>query len=127
MGAGFALQLKEAYPLNYRSYVQYCATRPPEYLLGECLVSTNLDKEGLTIVNAFGQEGFSGRRATSYDALDDIFYDIYHSEIYFNQSWNDHIHMPLIGSGLGRGDWNVIEKIILGNLPADKEITVWIL
>lgn len=126
MGAGFALQLKHTYPINYQHYTRYCAAckDDPRRLLGEALIV----KEGdVTIINAFGQVGTGGRKPTSYDALDDIFYKLYHSEVNINQSWNDHIHLPLLGCGLGGGVWIVVEEIILSHLPVNKEITVWTL
>lgn len=123
MGAGFALQLKHAYPDNFLDYKKYCeeSVIDPARLLGECLITR---KKNVTIINAFGQVGTGGRRATSYDALDKIFHDIYH-KFPEQTDWNNHIHMPMMGCGLGGANWDVVEQIILTHLPADKDITVW--
>jgi O-acetyl-ADP-ribose deacetylase (regulator of RNase III) len=78
MGAGFALQLKYAYPKNFDLYKKCCdrvSGLDPASLLGEMIITREND---VTIINAFGQVGTGGRRATSYDALDKIFYDLYH-------------------------------------------------
>lgn len=122
MGAGFARQLRETYPDVFKTYSNYCAdfAIDPGRLLGDCLVT----KTGnLTVINAFGQIGTGGRKATSYDALDRIFHNIYSND----DPHTDHIHMPAIGSGLGGGNWKVIEQIILSHLPENKEVTVWLL
>jgi O-acetyl-ADP-ribose deacetylase (regulator of RNase III) len=131
-GAGFALQLKRVYPENFSVYEGYCQSHKADELLGTALIhrlgnpidvlNTPID-ESLIIVNAFTQRGVGGRKAVSYDAIDQIFYDIYTHG--YNSSWNSHIHMPMIGSGLGGGDWNAIEAIISSHLPEDKDITVW--
>ena len=126
MGAGFALQLKNTYPKNFEHYKKYCDRvhgLDPASLLGEMLITR---ENNVTIINAFGQVGTGGRRATSYDALDKIFYDIYHKHPE-KTDWNNHIHMPQIGCGLGGANWSVVEQIILTHLPEDKDITVWTL
>lgn len=124
MGAGFALQLKNEYPRNYDVYRSHCnyPGQEPEDLLGTTLCTAFNNHDRLIIINAFGQVGTGGRKATSYDALDQIFFDLYKSE---NKSYNDHIHMPKIGSGLGGGNWQVIESIIKNYLPENKKVTVW--
>lgn len=124
MGAGFALQLKHAYPANFDHYKKYCDRvhgLDPASLLGEMLITC---EKGVTIINAFGQVVTGGRKPTSYDALDKIFYDIYH-EHREQTDWNNHINVPLLGSGLGGASWDVVEQIILTHLPEDKDITVW--
>jgi O-acetyl-ADP-ribose deacetylase (regulator of RNase III) len=121
MGAGFALQLKNTYPDIFKTYREYCAdfAIDPKRLLGESLVTKTGE---LTVINAFGQVGTGGRKATSYDALDKIFYNLYNGH-----EVPDNINMPKIGAGLGGGNWGVIEQIILSYLPADKTVTVWVL
>jgi O-acetyl-ADP-ribose deacetylase (regulator of RNase III) len=121
MGAGFALQLKRTYPENFSAYEGYSQSMPADDLLGTAICYKQTPD--LTIVNAYGQLNVGGRRAVSYDALDQIFYDIYTGV--YNARWNSHIHMPMIGAGLGGGDWNVIESIIGSHLPEDKDVTVW--
>ena len=121
MGAGFALQLKTQYPTNFKDYQAFCKNYSD--ILGNyvCTVTNNYK---LIIVNAITQQAVGGRRAVSYDAIDDIFHQIYLS---YNNDWNKHIQMPKIGAGLGGGKWEIIEEIMLSHLPEDKDITVWVL
>ena len=117
MGAGFALQLKNEYPRNYDVYRSHCnyPNQEPEDLLGTTLCTSFNNHDRLIIINAFGQLGTGGRKATSYDALDTIFHQMYSNMN--NRVMFGHVHMPMIGSGLGGGDWSVIEKIIESHLP----------
>lgn len=126
MGAGFAKQLKEVYPKNYELYKEWCDSWCDDRtgnILGNAII-TKENNEKLCIINAVTQQDFAtplNPRATSYDAVDNVFRKIYNTE---NPIF-DHINMPRIGSGLGGGNWNIILEIILSHLPDDKRITVW--
>lgn len=127
MGAGFALQLKNTYTRNYDVYHSHSnrADLKPEDLLGTSLCTSFNNHDQLIIINAFGQLGTGGRKATSYDALDKIFYDLYSTD--YNRMVYANIHMPMIGAGLGGGNWGVIETIIESHRPEDCDVTVWVL
>jgi O-acetyl-ADP-ribose deacetylase (regulator of RNase III) len=71
-------------------------------------VQTNSGKE---VGNMFCQPeyGYDGKRYVSYDAIDDAIKQI-------NEDCADFkVAFPLIGAGLGGGDWNIIEMIIERN------------
>ncbi len=126
MGAGFARQLREIYPKNYEVYRDWCL-RVDHDNLGKALVIEVLTNTGpLLIINAVMQKDFAtmeNPRATSYDAVDQIFSDLYGQNV--SPAMNDHVQMPRIGAGLGGGNWNIILEIILSHLPDNKQITIW--
>lgn len=66
--------------------------------------------EDLIIANGITQENFDKKRNTDYDAVDDVFNDVFNMA---HLAGLDEIHIPLIGSGIGGGSWAVIEQIIL--------------
>lgn len=116
MGAGVAKQVKERYPKAYQTYMEDAR------ILGT--ISTVLDHDrkipdALTkvIVNAITQAqiGFSPKKYVSYDAIMSCM-----EEVDSLHTWLKSVHytgeyavaMPMIGAGLGGGDWNIIEAII---------------
>lgn len=77
---------------------------------------------GLFVVNMVAQQfyGKDGKKYTSYDALHTCLSAI----AKLNENQNLRIHHPLIGCGLGGGDWKVVEPLIESILG---ETTCWIL
>lgn len=107
MGSGIAKVVKQKYPEAFKEYRR--KYEEGKLKLGSIVSVSYLDK---VIVNAITQE-FYGRdpntRYVSYDAIASVFekleknlppYDIYE------------VALPMIGAGLGNGNWNIIEKII---------------
>lgn len=121
MGAGVAKGIRAKYPATYRSYSDRCIPTIHQARLGDILVTSELDGT-LSIINAFCQSavGFSGRYV-SYDAVDTVFKKIY-TQLDIDVS---NINTVKFGAGLGGGNWNVIEQIILVHLPAEYTLTVW--
>ncbi len=126
MGSGVALAVKQKYPQVFQDYMHI--HKGTGLHLGESypvIINTEL-----IIWNAITQE-FFGRpvRNCSYDAIQACF-----------RSINDHIvqglegtsymqpneiHIPMIGAGLGGGNWNIIKTII--EETVDYPVTLWIL
>lgn len=104
-GAGIALQIKHALP---EAFVADCETKAgDEAKLGSLSFS---QKDGLTVVNLYGQFDFKGRRQGKID-LD---YDALRSSLKeMKEKFSGKlIGLPKIGSDLAGGDWTIIEKII---------------
>lgn len=126
MGGGVALAIRKRYPQVWDEYNQFVAehkawqSRSP--LLGKLLpIKVTPD---LIIANIFGQEFFGndGKRYTSYDALDNGFAKVW---ALANESGQD-VHYPLIGAGLGGGQWPIISSIINCQLTGINH-TLWVL
>ena len=111
MGGGFALEVKNRFPLAYHEYDKVHRTNGLK--LGEiCFAEVAPNK---FIINANTQEGFGGsRRNVSYDAVADCFSEVYRFAKVIEQHRGVKLDVifPAIGAGLGGGDWKIISAII---------------
>ncbi len=118
MASGVAKAIRDKYPEVFTQYRSVYREECENDLLGAVqYVKIN----GVTIVNLFGQKNYlpRGIKHTSYDALYNGFSDI-------NKQMEGDIAIPKIGCGLGGGDWNVVEQIILEVFKdSDRQITVY--
>lgn len=108
MGAGFARQIRDKYPFAYKEYVSIHQKRG--LILGETQVVKCRDR---IIINAVIQEFYGrdpGKRYVSYDAIANSL------SLIEDALYGETIAMPMIGAGLGGGDWKVIEAIIESEL-----------
>lgn len=128
MGSGVARIVKEKWPLAFREYNVECVEHfkygKEHLLLGHNIIVPCYD--GTTIVNCITQHSY-GRmkeRYVSYDGVDDCMRQLhvwYGIRMANKQSY---IAMPLIGAGLGGGNWGVIEAIIKHRLK-DIDVRVY--
>jgi O-acetyl-ADP-ribose deacetylase (regulator of RNase III) len=105
MGAGIAPQIKNKFP---DAYAADCATvAGDESKLGTISYS---EATKPIVVNLYGQYDYTGRRSgkmdLDYDALRKALAAM--KEKFTGKMFG----LPMIGSGLAGGDWNVIERII---------------
>lgn len=115
MGSGIAASIRDKYPKAYSDYRDaYLATHrrygKTNYLpLGDIIPSQVTNK--LTVVNLLTQEyyGRTGMRYVSYDAIDRAFVSL---AKYCVETGHDTVNVPLIGAGLGGGNWRVIYTIM---------------
>ena len=117
MGSGIAKIIREKYPKAYDRYRK-------EYEKHDSLVMGNIiavpcgtrgNPDFKIIINAITQEfyGRDGDRYVSYDAVSKAMIKVNRiGEIYGITE----VAMPMIGAGLGGGDWKVIEAIIESEL-----------
>jgi len=112
--SGFAGAVRERYPFAYEAYMATAQTS--KLVLGSIIWAS---QNTLSIANAITQEhyGRDGKQYASYDAIRLAMETVNlaaQDGIPFsgNRSGFDHIAMPLIGAGLGGGDWNIIAEII---------------
>jgi O-acetyl-ADP-ribose deacetylase (regulator of RNase III) len=126
MGSGVAAALRARYPVIWERYKQRCddnidSGAQTAALLGHAQLVQVTD--GLWVCNLFSQNNYGrdGRRYTSYDALDTGLKHLWDQL----KPLHGALHHPLIGSGLGGGDWNVVKAIIEHRLG--HETTLWTL
>jgi len=108
MGSGVARQIRARWPNVYEVY--HLKHKVFGLDLGDIIPVATLD--GKIIVNCITQDGFgrSGNRYVNYDAIARCMEQL-NDRI---SNWEvSEIAMPRIGAGLGGGDWNIIEQIIL--------------
>lgn len=118
MGAGVAKSVKEKYPQCYMKYV----SEVKDCYLGESIgyiVNDFLVIENLLTQRNFGR--YNSTRYVSYDAIADGF-----KMLNMKHASTTPFHFPQIGSGLGGGDWTVIEKIIESECPS-RQLICWVL
>lgn len=123
MGAGIAATIKKLYPGAYDVYRQQLGQKEG-LVLGEFTAFKT--KDLFWILNLQTQQNTGGfKRPVSYDAIDFGFRGIA-SALDTTYDWqkrpisNDQrptIRFPLIGCGLGGGDWNIVGPIIDAALP----------
>lgn len=105
-GSGIALEVKNKYPEAYKKYRD-------EYLDNGLVGGTVIPVEtnDKIIINMITQNfyGKDGKRYAKYDWIADGFYTL---NQFCKQRGVDKVAMPLIGAGLGGGDWAVISAII---------------
>ena len=111
MNAGFAKLVRDKHPFAYDNYMAAYKSRGLK--LGEIII---VRCKGRVIVHAITQQNY-GRdniRYVSYDAIAAAMAAV-EEHLYGNS-----IAMPMIGCGLGGGDWNVISSIIESELKSVK-------
>ena len=119
MASGVAKAIRDKYPIVFEEYARYVG---PAYqqkengrgLLGDIIVTAVTPD--LLVVSIIGQQFFGrdGKRYTSYDALDIGFKEV--ATLVDDLKLNVEVHHPLLGAGLGGGDWQIIEAIIKSHL-----------
>lgn len=124
MGSGIAKAVKSYYPEAYTKYMQ--VHESTGLRLGDIIPVKVTDK--LFIVNCITQEYFGkdGRRYVSYDAIDWCAKKVNWLAAYSAKyDIEPIIHTPLIGAGLGGGDWGIIEMILLRTIK--HKMLIWAL
>lgn len=104
MGAGIAKQIKNEFP---QAYEADCKTKKGDISKLGKFSEAYIEEYNLIIINAYVQYNYSRfKNCTDYLKLYECFKSI-------NRKYNDKkIGIPMIGAGLGGGDWNTIYKII---------------
>lgn len=107
MGSGVARVVRNDFPAAYYEYVR--KYEEVGLAVGEIIPVSVLP--GRYIINAITQEFYGGppTRYVDYDAVRTAF----KSTRAFAKQWNiESISYPMIGAGLGGGDWSIISAII---------------
>lgn len=122
MRSGVASEIRDLYPEAYNKYKTVYDTNGLR--LGSIIPVDVSDT--LTIINAMTQEYYGRDKAVvyvSYDAVYECFEQINVLALQMNRS----VHFPLIGCGLGNGDWNIVSQIINDTLDSKIQKTLWVL
>lgn len=131
MGSGIAKQLRQKYPSIWDDYSSVVKPNRPDAGAGYLgLVIPSQVTECLVIMNIVGQQYYGAKvppnappdfRFTDYDALKSGF-------DWINGFMDDQdlhtVNLPLIGCGLARGRWDIVQPIIEASF-SDKNVIVW--
>lgn len=123
MGAGIAKKIKKLYPEVFKKYRDYYENHGLS--VGDIVYTET--NNGKFIVNAITQENYGSdptKRYVSYDAVDDIMKEL-DSALSNAYPKITQVAMPMIGSGLANGSWNVIESIIETRLRNVKPVVYY--
>jgi O-acetyl-ADP-ribose deacetylase (regulator of RNase III) len=122
MGSGVAKAIKDKWPHVYQDYRDIFEKKG--LTVGD--VYPVRAEEGILVWNAITQEYFgTDRRHVSYDAIENCFKLIQQSlECDWYASFKKEIHIPLIGCGLGGGNWEIVREIIEQTVTVP--VTLWI-
>ena len=106
MGQGIALSVRKRYPNAFNDYLNEHATNGLK--LGS-IIYTECSPE-LTIANAITQQyyGTYKRQYVSYQAIHEVFSAL----AKLSQMSVKTVHYPMIGAGLGGGEWSIISEVI---------------
>lgn len=131
MNSGVAKAILEKYPKAYDDYKERHRLDIKYNPLGHIplgIIIPSEQPDGKTIINAITQlhYGYDGKKYVNYDAIDEAFRTITQEFGPPDCGHSTNISMPMIGSGLGGGDWGIIERIIERHM-VDFRVTVWFL
>lgn len=122
MGTGLALQIRRKYPLVYKDYKKLTTVLKANSVGKSVCTQINDD---LIIITGIGQNGY-GREPrvvyTNYEAIKKIFEFVNQIALTTNLP----VIFPLIGCGLGHGDWKIVESIINETLDVKISKTLFI-
>lgn len=110
MGSGVAKAIRARYPEAYRRYMEAYAD-PRGLVLGRVVWAKVQDDPLLAVANGITQEFYGnvpGVCHVSYAAIREVFRKV--GDV--ARSRGLAVHYPMIGAGLGGGDWDVIRPII---------------
>ena len=123
-GSGVALAVKQKYPIAYDDYRAEYEYSHNKLFLGTCIKSWVADY--LMIISAITQQyyGRDSKRYVNYAAIAECFKEAIDTANVYTLD----LHFPLIGAGLGGGDWSIIEQLINDCDPYDKvSKNLWVL
>lgn len=131
MGSGVAKAIRDKWPVVWNEYSK--VVRPNTIDMGKGYMGMMIPVQvspDLFVCNIVGQQFYgrdSTKRYTSYDALDDGLKRVRafaqeRFSISQDMKWVSapEIHFPLIGCGLGGGDWAIVSAILDARLSGFK-------
>lgn len=112
MGAGIARQIAEEWPEVAR---RDKLTTPGDKRKLGTISPVFVEQGDLIVVNMYTQLGFGAGLQVDYTAIDLAFSHLttYTRHFMHEEGFLPEVGIPKIGAGLGGGDWDRIEKIIL--------------
>ena len=123
MGSGIASQIKTRFPQAYEIYKQ--AHLDGKLFMGSfTLVAVNDDPLKI-IVNAVTQKNVGHGKQVSYDAIESCFLGV--NKLMKDLGLKIPLCFPMIGAGLGGGNWRIIAEIIDSSVSNDFEKILYLL
>ena len=117
MGAGIAKTIRILYPEAYKADCQ--TEKASKGKLGTySSVGVSKDGNNFTIVNAYTQFNWRGKKNADYEAIRAVFKRIK------SDFTGLRLGYPLIGAGLAGGDWSIISAIIEEELNGEDHTLV---
>ena len=110
MGSGMAKAVKARFPQAFNDYHEKYQEQGNQLYPGQIIISEVLPTR--YIINAITQKYYGtdkGHRYVDYDAVRECFELV---RDFAEKNGVDTINYPMIGAGLGGGDWGVISGII---------------
>lgn len=128
MGSGIAKALRDKYPEVFEEYAKALKDAPSnrKSILGSAQAAQIKSKKNLYVVNGITQEfyGKDGKKYVSYAAIQAVFAQV----LLMAKAKQLPVHYPMIGAGLGGGDWAIISEIIDSVFDSSGvERTLWIM
>lgn len=119
MGSGVALAIRRKFPGAYNVYRHAYETQGLR--LGSY---TFWVEDDVTIINGVTQEfyGRDSKQYVDYEAVRQVFNSV--AEI--QHIVGGPVNFPLIGCGLGGGDWTIVSKIIENTQHPNTELILWV-
>lgn len=120
-GAGIAAQIKSRFPEVFNVYAKHHRTMGSITFLEV--------SDGKFIVNGITQKSTGKGKQISYDAIEEVFIRaVTLQRTIFNDTGESlPICFPMIGAGLGGGNWAVIQTIIDQTIPRDIDSYLYVL
>lgn len=113
MGSGVALSIRQKYPACFTAYQNHINTsyQSSMNVMGT-VVPYKVPGKNLIIMNAITQKNFGkdGKKYVSYESIYEAFKII--AALADGPIQRLPVHYPLIGAGLGGGDWAIISDLI---------------
>ncbi len=128
MGSGVAKAIRDKYPQVYTQYSWMIENSDPRQPSSQLLGNRQMIEveKNKFVVNLFAQDFFGrdGRQYTNYEALRQSLMNLKYG-LDARGLTDENVHHPMIGAGLGGGDWEVIQPIIENIIGF--RTTLWVL
>lgn len=110
MGSGIALAVKNTYP---GAFAEYRKVEETQGLQLGSIIPYYDTTDMIWVINGITQNlyGRNGSRFVSYDAVTEVFENTRNYIERFQPGFK-RLFLPLIGAGLGGGNWHIIQTII---------------
>lgn len=122
MGSGVARQVRNLWPgafYAYRKEYERAGLQPGDVIYYKA-------RERLIIANAITQRDYGRDTLTQYVDYDAI-RACFEKVLVVARRLQLPVHFPLIGCGLGNGDWKVVSKIIDETIPDEIGKHLWVM
>ena len=131
MGSGIAPKIKEAFPEAYEADLE--TEKGDRDKLGSFSYAkiNRWPQSDLLVFNLYGQYNYGKGLHTDYEALRSAI-SLMSTALSCTKSQNESgewcIGLPLLGCGLGGGDWKIVEQIIIEELVNNNhDVTIYVL